>query len=807
MHETQLNVYLGKLEKFNKGLKEKLRIKQIKKFARDGIAPSQIQVSDHAETKKNRKRKFKRKETSGESQNNHVVNLSSTPLTEPEEKLLSRGLNFCPRPKTYDPFQLELDVQSFERRMRLKDRFKNPRYNTDGEESEDENGSDTNEEYVQIPFKLKSDYQPPPSKYPCLKAFLHNVKTDINSHRQPTDRKDNLSTSERTALKNLKAREDIVIKPADKGSNVVVMDKDKYIAEAERQLSDARFYKKVEADPTENHAEMIRNTLGEMYQKDVIDEDTFKYLLPENPKPGRFYLLPKLHKQGHPGRPIISANGHPTEKISEYIDFHLRPLVEKLPSHIKDTTDYLNKTPTEDLPENTILATLDVCSLYTSIPHDEGIDACREAWDSRSDKSPPTEYLVRLLEHILKLNNFTFNRENYLQVNGTVMGTKMAPSYANIYMGSFEKRLLQMAPYKPLNWHRFIDDIECKWNQPKEHVEAFMEFANSFHHSIKFTYEPSCTSNNFLDTKSTLKDECVQIDLHTKPTDSHQYLLPTSCHPKHITNNIPKGLAIRVKRICSSANTCNRRLKELRGHLRKRGYKKRTIDRAFEATSNMERGELLHYREKKKNSRVPFVATYHPDAPYIEGIIAKHWSLIEDSEELKRVFTQRPIVAYRRPQNLRDLLVRARVDTEPKQPPGTSKCQTRTCQICRGLMPITTTFTGTVSGTRHPIKQPLSCNSVNVIYLITCQKCGIQYIGETEDFRKRTNNHKSFIRNQPESNSVSRHFNSEGHTIRDLQIMPIESNRGWTRDVRLKRERYWMRQLKTIAPEGLNDRN
>jgi uncharacterized pyridoxal phosphate-containing UPF0001 family protein len=40
---------------------------------------------------------------------------------------------------------------------------------------------------------------------------------------------------------------------------------------------------------------------------------------------------------------IVSANGHPTEKISEFIDFHLRPFVENLPSHIKDTIDYLKK--------------------------------------------------------------------------------------------------------------------------------------------------------------------------------------------------------------------------------------------------------------------------------------------------------------------------------------------------------------------------------------------------------------------------------------------------------------------------------
>ena len=62
---------------------------------------------------------------------------------------------------------------------------------------------------------------------------------------------------------------------------------------------------------------------------------------PDKPKAGRFYLLPKIHKVNKPGRPIVSANGHPTEKISKFVDFHLRLYVEALPSHLKDTTDYL----------------------------------------------------------------------------------------------------------------------------------------------------------------------------------------------------------------------------------------------------------------------------------------------------------------------------------------------------------------------------------------------------------------------------------------------------------------------------------
>jgi hypothetical protein len=120
------------------------------------------------------------------------------------------------------------------------------------------------------------------------------------------------------------------------------------------------------------------------------------------------------------------------------------------------------KTKQSDLPENTLLLTMDVVSLYTNIPHDEGIEACKEAWDTRVDPDIPATYLVKLLTHVLKLNNFEFNDQHYLQVNGTAMGTKMAPSYANIFTGKLETDLLHGAPNKPLSWLRFIDDIESK---------------------------------------------------------------------------------------------------------------------------------------------------------------------------------------------------------------------------------------------------------------------------------------------------------------------------------------------------------
>ena len=181
------------------------------------------------------------------------------------------------------------------------------------------------------------------------------------------------------------------------------------------------------------------------------------------------YLLRKVHKPGNPGRPIVSSCEAPTEKISQFLDYHLRPYEETLPSYLKDTTDFLLKLQSlRSIPDNTLLVTLDVSSLYTNIPHSEGIEACREALNSRDIQQPPTEDLTELINQILTMNNIVLGDQHYLQVHGTAMGTRMAPFYANIFMGNLEENLLADTNKKPDVWWRHIDDVFALWSLEKK---------------------------------------------------------------------------------------------------------------------------------------------------------------------------------------------------------------------------------------------------------------------------------------------------------------------------------------------------
>ena len=248
-----------------------------------------------------------------------------------------------------------------------------------------------------------------------------------------------------------------------------------------------------------------------------------------------------MHKQGNPGRPIVSSNSHPTERMSQFVDHHLKPLLQTTQSFIKDTTHFLDKLEQlGQLHANSLLVTLDVSSLYTNIPHNEDITACRHFLDTRDRNSSTVgiETLSDFIRMILTMNNFTFNDKHYQGIHGTAMGTRMAPPYANLFLAKFETGALSRAPYQPHTWWRYIDDIFMIWTHSVDDLHAFTSYLNSIHPTIKFTSNYSSTSIPFLDVNVFVDNgNRITTDLYTKPLTNIN-----TCYVLHVTLNIPKEL-------------------------------------------------------------------------------------------------------------------------------------------------------------------------------------------------------------------------------------------------------------------------
>ena len=156
--------------------------------------------------------------------------------------------------------------------------------------------------------------------------------------------------------------------------------------------------------------------------------------------------------------------------------------------------------------------------------------------------------------------------------------------------------------------------------------------------------EVSNEEHVYLDTKSRLVGNNIDVDLYTKPTDTHQYLLPSSCQPKHCSRNVPYSLALRFRRICSNPDTFESRATELSDQLRKRGYNIQSISPATSKARSQRRDDLLRYTPKPEPSGtlIPFVLTYHSELHKVKEVVNKHWQIIESSKRLIRFSLKSP---------------------------------------------------------------------------------------------------------------------------------------------------------------------
>ena len=330
----------------------------------------------------------------------------------------------------------------------------------------------------------------------------------------------------------------------------------------------------MDGDPSVELGKNIQNRICEMARVGRGLQGVSEYHLDTDRKLGRFNLLPKIHKglDSVKGMPVISNSGCFTENISEFLDYHINPLVSHGRSYTKDTNHFLLKLcQIGRVPEGALLCTVDVMALYPSILHEEGLEAIREALDRRVNPSVATDTLVELASLVLDNNYFEFDNKFYRQTLGTAIGTKFAPAFANLFMTTLEERLLKESADLPLVWMRFIDDVFFIWTHGEEKLDSFINFLNSSHDTIKFTSEHSSNSINFLDVKVSVKQGGVlTTELFCKPTDTHQYLHKTSCHPLHTKKAIPYSQALNLRRICSEDHKLDARLRHLAGWLEDR---------------------------------------------------------------------------------------------------------------------------------------------------------------------------------------------------------------------------------------------
>ena len=154
--------------------------------------------------------------------------------------------------------------------------------------------------------------------------------------------------------------------------------------------------------------------------------------------------------------------------------------------------------------------------------------------------------------------------------------------------------------------------------------------------------------------------------------------------------------------------------------------------------------------------------------------------MCREDQYLKEVFPKPPLVAYRRQKTTGNHLIRAKLP-DPctrtrRKLPGMYRCLKagRECAICPWIQE------GKIAKSsnnmyRKEITSHLTCQSSNVVYVITCTKCNLQYVGETDrTLKDRFSEHKGYVRTKKVNQSTGAHFNLPGHSVDDMKIMAIE---------------------------------
>ena len=395
--------------------------------------------------------------------------------------------------------------------------------------------------------------------------------------------KDNLPADERTALDFLSSQTDFVVSPVDKGGGWFVTPTKLYNNEALRQLCDENFYDPCDNDLTRGTAAKLTRLLRHLHATHFITKREFLALAPPtSPDDRKFYLLPKVHKSSWPnpcmppGRPIVSDCSSVSRSCASFVEFFLAPIARQLPSYVRDSMHVISLIKNFSLPDDALLFSLDVVSLYTNIPHEEGISCCGRAFLRFPDPRRPDLTLLSMLRVILTSNDFVFNGERFLQTHGTAMGCAFGASYASIFLSEWEDRALLLEKVPSL-WLRYIDDILGVWPFSEQELLMFVETLNSFNPHIRVTLTYSSSSIRFLDLELYRNSQRIGYRTGFKPTDSFSILTSNSYHPPHVFKGIIFGQLYRfITHSCTYSDFVNT-LHHVQGHWRRQGYSRSFI--------------------------------------------------------------------------------------------------------------------------------------------------------------------------------------------------------------------------------------
>ena len=707
-----------------------------------------------------------------------ILNLSQYSLSPSQISLLSKGLKFTPTPK-HNLLEIQCNVDQFCRKLRLQEFFH-------------ATPPAPNNSLVRNPSHFTPNKQRN-SHLDLVISNIENLSAPQQLRSQIPPKRSNLSTNEIIAINTLRNNTNIIIKEADKGGIVVIMDKNYYVHKINSTLSDLNYYQPSNIAEENNTIQLIKTHINSATNLTEQEKD---YITNFSPKHSNLYGLPKIHKSkiiqdaistspqsqmieiNCPDdltfRPIVAGPLCPTHRLSNFLHLIFSSLTNLVPSFIKDTTSFLRKLP-QTLNTPSYLCTMDIVSLYSNIPHDLGITAITY-WINMLPQSHarfPPEFILTCLEIVLKNNIFCFNNLFYKQVKGTAMGTKCAPYYATLTLGYLEKVVIApiiesrlgtpVKDYFLSNFIRYLDDCFIIWPKSFPPFQDFFTILNQAHPSITYTTDFSEKEIPFLDVLVQIKENNrISTDIYEKPTDSHNYIHFHSSHPPHIKRNIPYTLSRRISTIVNDPLTRQHRLNEMKSILLSKQYPRQLVDNAISKALTSLQQVSTTQRDQPIDITIPLILTFNPNNPNITNQVSQAFHSLKSHNQTRDIYKNSSVqICKRQPPNLKKLITSAKTTTTNATTNNirTQKCNRHRCKCCEILIE-KDEFLFTQVNKTFKIKHNLTCTSKFVIYALVCNKCKEYYIGLTTNYLcSRITLHRQHVNNPSSAPlNVSKHI-------------------------------------------------
>ena len=175
-------------------------------------------------------------------------------------------------------------------------------------------------------IKPKSTWKPQ-KNYHTINTFIEALDDNIDElfKQKQTFPRNNISQHEKKIISKLSKQKVLVFTKADKGGTTVIVDVGDYVEKDNKEVKYENYYKKIENDPTHDNLKVVNDTLDTFHRQQILPKNIAENLEITNIRTPHSYITPKVPKKDIPGRPVVSCIDCHTGKLSNFVDYYLKP--------------------------------------------------------------------------------------------------------------------------------------------------------------------------------------------------------------------------------------------------------------------------------------------------------------------------------------------------------------------------------------------------------------------------------------------------------------------------------------------------